>query len=383
MKVLLSTFGGDGGKSGISQYIMHLMREFPKVAPETRFDVLTLAGEELLYVTDPERIRAISVDQRYGGALKNLVWQQYAIPGFCRKETYDVAFFPAGNRRLPFWTPCPRVGTFHDISILHVPGKYDWVHHVYNLRVMPALVRRLTHVITISECSRRDLVDYVGVPEERITVVPEAADTTRYYPRDHGECLARVSMRHGLKRPYVLFISRIDHPGKNHARLIRAFSRLKTAEDLPHQLVLAGSDWNRAEEVHAAAAASPYAKDIVFTGFVPDDAVPDLYGGAEVFVFPSLFEGFGLPILEAMASGVPVACSNTSSLPEVAGDAAVFFDPLDESAIEDALCRLLTQEVLRKDCIERGLKHAAQFSWERCARQTVEVLERTAAAARG
>ncbi len=378
MKVLLSTFGGDGGKSGISQYIMHLMREFPKVDPDVHFDVLTLAGEESLYVTDPERIHPISVDRKLGGALKNLVWQQYAIPDFCKKQTYDVAFFPAGNRRLPFWTPCPRVGTFHDISILHVPGKYDFVHTVYNLRIMPALVRRLTHVITISECSKRDLVDYVGVPEERVTVVPEAADSARYFPRDRAECHARVSERYGLTKPYILFISRIDHPGKNHVRLIRAFARLKASEGLPHQLVLAGSDWSRADEVHAVAAASSCPDDIIFTGFVSDDHVPDLYGGADIFVFPSLFEGFGLPILEAMASGVPVVCSNTSSLPEVAGDAAVFFDPMDESAIEDALRRMLTGELLRQECVERGLKNAALYSWERCARQTVEVLRRIA-----
>ncbi len=374
MRILVSTMGGDGGKSGISQYIMHLMREFPRVAPDIQFDVLALEGEESLYVHEPERVRAIPVSRAYAGAGKNILWQQFAIPRIAHKGGYDAIFYPAGSRRLPFVSPAHSVATYHDLSILHVPGKYDLVHTVYNLHLMPAFVRRLDKVITISECSKRDLVEYVRVPEEKIIIIPEAADTHRYYPRPQEEAAARVCGRYGIRPPYVLFISRIDHPGKNHVRLIRAFDRLKKAQGLPHQLVFAGTDWNRAEDVHRCAEACACRDDILFTGFMPDADIPDLYCGADLFVFPSLFEGFGLPILEAMASGVPVACSNTSSLPEVAGDAAVFFDPMDEAAIEDALRRLLTNPELRQRHVRLGLERAGQFSWEKCARQTLDVL---------
>jgi len=374
MKVLVSTFGGDGGKSGISQYIMHLMKEFPRVAPDVQFDVLAFEGEEHLYVTDPERIKVITVGKHLSNPMKNLAWQQFAIPRLCAKGKYDVFFVPAGNRRMPYWVPCPSMGTFHDLAILHVPGKYDWLHKIYNLHVLPMLVRRLTRITADSECSKRDLVEYVHVPEERITVVPLAADSGIYHPRDKAACQRRIGEQYKFDQPYVLCIARIEHPGKNHARLIRAFSRLKERESIPHKLVLAGSDWHGADEVHREAAACSAAKDIIFTGFVAQEIIPDLYRGADAFVFPSLFEGFGLPVLEAMSSGVPVACSNTSSLPEVAGDAALMFDPLDEGAIEEALRVILLDGTEREKCVERGLFQSGKFSWKKTAEQTIEAL---------
>ena len=353
------------------------MRAFPKVAPDVHFDVLLLPEEEDLYITNPDQMTPIHYSSKLKGAIPSLLWQQAALPRLCQKLKTDVLFAPAGNRRLPYWTPCPSVGTFHDLSILHVEGKYDWIHTFYNLKVLPFLVRRLTHVITISECSKRDLTDYVGVPEDRITTIFEAADAERYYPGDKDEAAAHAAERYGIRSPYVLFISRIDHPGKNHVRLIRAFDRLKAEHPLPHQLVFAGTDWNRAEDVHAAAEAAACKDDILFTGFAANEDIPDLYRGADLFVFPSLFEGFGLPILEAMASGTPVACSNTSSLPEVAGDAALLFDPHDEASIMEALRRMLTDDGLKEDYAERGRNRAAEFSWERCARETMDVLRCT------
>lgn len=374
MKILVSTFGGDAGRSGIGQYIIHLMREFPRVAPDVQFDLLALEGEGHLYATDPERIRVITIGKHLSSPMKNLAWQQFAIPRLCAKGKYDALFVPAGNRRMPYWVPCPSVGTFHDLAILHVPGKYDRIHTFYNRHVLPALVRHLTKVITDSEFSKRDLLEYVRVPEERIVVIPLAADANLYFPRDKEESGQHAGARYGLRQPYVLYISRIEHPGKNHVRLIRAFTRIKEKYKLPHQLVLAGSDWHGAEDVRREAAASGVAEEIVFTGFVGQGDIPLLYCGADAFAFPSLFEGFGLPILEAMASGVPVACSNTSSLPEVAGDAAQLFDPLDEDAIEDALRRILTDDSIRTTCVERGLRHCKKFSWEQTAARTVEVL---------
>ena len=166
MKVLVSTFGGDGGKSGISQYIINLMREFPRVAPDIQFDVLAFEGEEHLYVPDPGRIRAITVGKHLRSPMKNLAWQQFAMPRLCAKGKYDVFFVPAGNRRMPFRVPCPSVGTFHDLAALHVPGKYDFVHTVYNRHVLPVLIRRLSKVISVSEFSKHDLLNYVRVPEQ-------------------------------------------------------------------------------------------------------------------------------------------------------------------------------------------------------------------------
>ena len=177
-----------------------------------------------------------------------------------------------------------------------------------------------------------------------------------------------------MRPPFILYTSRIEHPGKNHARLIRAFAELKRKERIPHQLVLAGTDRERADEVHRIAEESGFAKDILFTGFVASEDLPLLYQAADLFVFPSLYEGFGLPILEAMACGTPVACSRISSMPEVAGDAAVLFDPEEEGSIASAIRSIITGTDLRRDLAARGLERSRQFSWARTAAQTLGVI---------
>jgi glycosyltransferase involved in cell wall biosynthesis len=378
MKVLLPTFGSDGGKSGIGQYLVNLLRALPAVAPDLEIDVLSFKEEEHLYVSDSSSVRVIVLGTDLRNPIRNLTWMQYALPRLCIRGEYDLVFFPAANRRLAFRLPCPSVGTFHDLAIRHLRGKYDWIHGLYSLRVLPIMVRRLSAIITDSECSKCDLVEYVGVPENRVSVIPLGVDTKRFEPHDKYECTKRARLRYGVNGPYLLYISRIEHPGKNHVRLIRAFEQVKREHQFPHQLVLAGSDWSGADAVHRAANESAYAADIVFTGFVPDEHIADLYGGADAFVFPSLFEGFGMPVLEAMACGIPVVCSNSSSLPEVAGDAAMLFEPTDVEEMASALRTVLTDSKTRNILINKGLERSALFSWENAAKKTVEVFQRVA-----
>ena len=383
MKLGMTTFGGDGGKSGISQYIMNLLREFATLKPAELIEVFVYANEEKIFVPHKNGISPLCFGEGIRRPVVNLLWHQISLPRWCRRGKYDVLFLPAGNRRLPVSVPCPTVGTVHDFSSIHVKGKYDPARMFYITRVLPVLIRRLTQVITVSESSKKDIVEYAGVPEERVHVTPLAADNSLYHPRDKEQAAARVASRYGLRPPYILYISRIEHPGKNHARLIRAFDRLKSTEDIPHQLVLAGSDWVRAEEVHRAAEECSCTSDIVFTGFAATEDIPDLYCGADLFVFPSLYEGFGLPVLEAMASAVPTACSNVSSIPEVAGDAALQFDPYDEEAIAEAIRTLLTNPELRADYGKRGLERSKQFTWSRTASRTLAVIRAAVAEAEG
>jgi len=203
-------------------------------------------------------------------------------------------------------------------------------------------------------------------------------DMDIYFPRSQRDCVNEIGTKYRIRTPYILYISRIEHPGKNHVRLIRAFSRLKSRTGIPHQLVLAGSDWTRAEEVHREADQSPFARDILFTGFAAANDLPLLYAGSDLFLFPSLYEGFGMPVLEAMACRVPVACSNLSSLPEVAGDAALLFDPYDEENIASVMETILTDALLRETLAEKGRKRAQGYTWETTARQTLQALYRAA-----
>jgi len=287
-----------------------------------------------------------------------------------------VVFMPAGNRRLAWNYPCPAVGTVHDFSSLHVAGKYDRARMFYIKTVLPALTRRLDRVLTVSESSKKDIVDYARFPADRVTVTHLAADPGAFSPGDGEASKKRMAENHGLDAPYFVYISRIEHPGKNHATLIRAFDRFRRETPDRAILALAGSDWNRAEEVHAEAVRSEFRDDIRFLGFVPDEDTADLYRGSRAMIFPSLYEGFGLPLLEAMGCGTPVACSNCSSLPEVAGDAALLFDPTNDDDLAGALERLWKDDGIRERCCEEGLKRAATFSWQRTAELTLETLER-------
>jgi glycosyltransferase involved in cell wall biosynthesis len=378
MKIGVCTFGGDGGKSGISQYIIQLMRRFAVEPDGSTFDVMGYADERELFAPDSGAITHVPFGREFKSPVRNILWHQTSLPGICRTREFDVLFLPAGNRRLPLRAPCPTVGTVHDFSSIHVPGKYDRARMVYIKKVLPFLVRRLTHVLTVSESSKRDIVEYAGVPPERVTVTPLAANAEVYNPGDPDKAFALLSAKYKLRRPYILYTSRIEHPGKNHAGLIRAFAKLKRTDQAPHQLVLAGSDWDRAAEVHRIAEESGCAADILFTGFVATSDLLLFFQAADIFVFPSLYEGFGLPILEAMSCGKPVACSNISSMPEVAGDAGMLFDPYQEDSIASAIRSIITETDLRHRLADRGLERSRQFSWSKTAARTLEVLRSVA-----
>lgn len=375
MKIGITTFGGDGGKSGISRYIINILKAIDSIDDENEYEVLVFEDEKQIFTNNLTRITPVSFGNNLRNPIANIAWHQFDLGRLCKRRNYDLLFLPAGNRRLPFSVDCPTVGVVHDFSSLHVKGKYDKYRLFYITKILPVLIRNLTKVITISESSKKDILEFAGIPENRISVIPLAADNYVYFPRGKDNVKAEIKKKYGLDKPYILYISRIEHPGKNHLRLIRAFESVKDREKIPHRLVLAGSDWNGAEEVHHAAESSKYSADIVFTGFISQENLPDIYCGADLFVFPSLYEGFGLPVLEAFSSGIPVACSNSSSLPEVAGNAAAFFNPYDKNDIANSITRLITNKSLSNTYAQRGLDRSKEFSWASTARQTIEVFK--------
>ncbi|MCF6286057.1 MAG: glycosyltransferase family 4 protein [Candidatus Hydrogenedentes bacterium] len=373
MRVLVTTFGGDGGKSGVSQYIIQFLRHCRACAPDMVFDVILYEDEKSVYTAHDPEFKTICQAEWLRSAAVNIFWHQWGLPGLCRRNKYDLVFIPGGNRRLPYRMPCPTVVTCHDLGIIHVPDKYDAIHAFYNLRVLPRLLRRQTRILTVSETSKQDIVSFTEIPEERVTVTLNGVDHETYQPGDAEEARTLVAKNYGVDTPYLLYIARIDHPGKNHIRLIEAFAKLKERTSLPHTLVLAGSDWSRADEVHQAAESCGCADNIVFTGFAPSEDLPALYRGAALFVFPSLFEGFGIPVVEAMNCGIPVACANISCLPEIVGDAAVLFDPYDTDIMSERIEEVLTDDDLRARCVSRGMKRAKRYNWRDTVQQTVDI----------
>lgn len=384
MHVLIPTFGADGGKSGISRYLIQLLREFAKIEMRHHFTLLAYESEREVFMPAEEHphFSCITVPDQLRSPVRNISWCVRRLPGVVRSLRADAIFMPAANRRLAWHYGCPSVGTVHDFSTLHVPGKYDRARMFYVEHVLPTLMRRLDYILTVSESSKRDIMHHAKIDESLITVTPLGYDREKFKPGDQYQAQERMREALKLDAPYFSYLSRLEHPGKNHVALIRAYNALRQRTDKRFLLALGGSDWNRAEVIHEEARNSPYREDIRFLGFVSDDLIPDLYRGSIAMVYPSLYEGFGLPVLEALACGTPVVCSRCSSLPEVGGKAALMFDPADVEGLTTLMEQIAEDRTLRVRCTEKGLEQAARFSWESTAQKTLELLEKAAEAGR-
>ena len=230
--------------------------------------------------------------------------------------------------------------------------------------------KRSRTVITGSGYSRDDIISSYGIDPEKVAVVPYGVSPL-FSPEKDADRTQRVLERHGIRQPYILFVGRLN-PRKNLKSLSSIFLELKK-KAFPHQLVIVGKQDYKSEEIVQTVGKSNFSDSIIFTGFVPDGDLPFLYQGAELFVYISLFEGVGLPVLEAMSSGLPVLTSNTTSLREIVGDAGVTVNPQNRKEIQQALLRLLEDKELRNGYIQKGFSRAAPFTWEATARATLDI----------
>ncbi len=273
----------------------------------------------------------------------------------------------------PPFSPVPTVVTVHDLSFLRWPEAFTWRDRALLSTAVPYCARRAAALIVPSAHARDEMVGLLGVPEQRIHVTPEGC-AARFAPAP-AELRDEALRRYGIDGPYVLAVGNLQ-PRKNLDRLLSAWRLLRDSEGLSGcTLVLAGGYHGRRAPVARLVEHHGLSREVLLAGYVHEEHLPALYSAATVFVHPSLYEGFGLPVLEAMACGAPVACSRAASLPEVAGEAAVLFDPLDVEAIAAALGALLADEKSRTVFAARGRARAEQFSWRDCARRTLAAYE--------
>jgi glycosyltransferase involved in cell wall biosynthesis len=381
MLVGISTFGSDDLQGGLGRYAHCLLHAMEEVAPrDWIFEALVRGEKERSLVPAHSAWSTFRSPAIVYGDIRSIVWHQAILPAFIRQREYDVVLLLAASRRIPWpflvrlMGGAPMVGVVHDLAAVHVPGKYGLLRDTYALRVLPALMRGLDDVIAISECTKRDLVEHARVEESRIAVVPLGLDQSLFTPGDRELARESLAKEFALHSPYLLYAARMEHPGKNHLRLIRTFARLRQQLGIPHRLVLVGKE---CQDDPIGEAIRKAGEAVISLGFVSDSSLVNLYRGATGVVFPSLYEGFGLPVLEAMACGVPVACSYVASLPEVAGDAAIYFDPMNEVEMERAMEALLDPSKTAS-MRQRGIERSREFTWEKSAAMTLEVLERTA-----
>ncbi len=236
--------------------------------------------------------------------------------------------------------------------------------------------RQVDHIIAVSESTKRDLIRLLGVPEDRVSVIYEAAHPL-FSPVTNTDALDRTRARYQLTSPFMLFVGTLE-PRKNLPTLLRAFRGLRDKYKSPASLVIVGNRGWLADEVDRTIAELNLGDAVRFLGGIPNDELVYLYNAATAFVFPSFYEGFGLPPLEAMACGTPVITSNVSSLPEVVGDAAMLINPEDVDALTVAMARVLSDEKIQREMRDKGLKRAQAFSWERAASETLAVYRQVA-----
>ena len=375
MKIGLTTSVIQRGKTGVAQYIFALLRAMLPHTDRHEFNLFVQEEDLPLFDFARGKMNLIPVSERYRPAVKNIGWHQCELPGLAGKLGLDVLHIPS-YRRMLWRAPCPLVATIHDLAPFHIRGKYDWKRMIYGRVIVKRLARRQDEIIAVSENTAHDLEHFFGLGRDRVNVVWNGIDHQRFQPGDAATAKALAAKKWKLDHPFFLFVSRLEHPGKNHVRLIEAFNQFKSTTKSDWLLALGGSDWHGAEAIHAAAAASPFAADIRFLGFVIDAALPGLYHATDVFIYTSLFEGFGFPPIEAMACGVPVISSTRGSLREVVADAALTVEPENVADIAGALQKMSSSADERQHWRTAGFTNARRFDWNENAAQTLAIYER-------
>ena len=369
MKIAVNALQVSENNSGIGRYIIDMVSELIEY-PEHFFNIYLSQG---VHIDQWERMNHVSLNHKNFCKEDFFRRNFFEIFGFSpsiKKYQPDVFFAP--DTKLPWGlgSNVKKVVTVHDLAVFKYPETYQKSRVLYWQKHFTSSVKRADRVVAISQSTKRDLMDILRVPEEKVIVIYNGVGAEFQPVIDPVECL-KVREKYRLPERYILFVGTFS-PRKNLGRLIKAFGLLRRETNLPHKLVIAGEKgWKYREDLQ-------WVKDlgledqIVFPGFIDSADLPVVYSMADVLAYPSLYEGFGLPPVEAMACGTPVVVSNTSSLPEVVGEAGIFVDPYNIEDIGAGLSSVLSDLVIQKRLIKLGRDRARMFSWESAASQLMK-----------
>lgn len=368
-----ATSAAEAQKAGVGYYTLNVLRALSRLQANNH--VYTL------YLRTPWRISEdLPADTSQGWNFRvlraPLLWAQLRLPLELRHHPQDVYFFPTAV--LPIvYQPANSVVTIHDVAFLFFPEYFSFALRSWLALACRIGMARARKIITVSEATRQDVLAHYDVNPEKVVTIHHGVHE-RFTPLRASSMatIEQTKQKYGIQHPYILCIGTLQRR-KNIPRLLQAFYLLKQRYQIPHQLLLVGQQYKDLpeHEIFDTIQRLILHQDVIWPGYIGEHDMPFLLNGAELFVLPSLYEGFGMPLVEAMACGVPVACSNTSSLPEVVGKAGALFEPDDVEHIATTLHQVLTQERLSDSLRSRGLRRAREFSWEMCARKTLDVLE--------
>jgi glycosyltransferase involved in cell wall biosynthesis len=354
---------------GMGVYVRGIVSNLGKIDKENEYFIILNKGGKDNFVPLQDNFHKIFTNITYSDYLKRDLWEQVYLPNLLNENRIDI--YHGTNYSLPLFAKTKMVLTIFDmISFL----SSKWYKSISRYRVQKLLnlsAKRADKIITGSENSKKDIVNILGIPEEKIKVIYIGVDEEYKIINDQSK-LNFVKAKYSISKKFILHVGSMN-PRKNIPRLIEAYGKLPMQLLKEYRLVLVGEKGWRSNEILAKIEQLGLKNSVIFTGLVEDDDLPLLMNEASLLAFPSLYEGFGIPPLEAMACGVPVVASNASSIPEVVGDAALLFDPYNVEEMTALICEVLTDEELRDDLVKRGFEHMKHFSWEKAAQETLAV----------
>lgn len=356
-------------KAGLYQYTYNLVSSLLAIDSHNDYSLLSSYYHGRGFRGDG-RIESKFV-HRFPGRLTNLILERCNIPIELMMGKLDIFHGPCFF--IPNHFRCKSIVTIHDMMTFRYPEFLERKESVFYTNRIYVSVKRADAIITVSNFTKEEIVELLNIPEERIRVIYNGIAST-FYPIKEKEKIEQIKAKYGVKGPYLLFVGNIE-PKKNIEKLIHACIELRNSSIYKYPLLVVGKKswyfktvWEVVQQLHA----EDYS---IFTDVVADDDLPYLYSGAELFILPSLFEGFGIPIIEAMACGIPVVASNRTSIPEITGDAAILIDPLNVDEMAGAMYNVLSTPLLRRQLVEKGIERAKKFSWEKTARETLKLYQ--------
>jgi glycosyltransferase involved in cell wall biosynthesis len=362
MRIALDAIPLAGAKTGIGHYTDALAEWLARINRNHQYELLSPFD----FAFDARNGKPENLSKRYFPVRSVFrKWWLIGLPAMLQISPVDL--FHGTNYCIPVIAPCPTVVTIHDMSLYAQSNTHESINVARGKRRIPIMARRASVIIAPSEWTKQEIVKYLGTRPEKIRVIYEAA-REKMEPLPLPACL-EVIERHQIRRPYLLYVGTIE-PRKNLLTLIRAYDEMLKASAHRPQLVLCGGRGWLDDGVFKLVEELRLQDQVRFTGYVDDADLPALYSAAEVFVYPSLYEGFGLPPLEAMACGTPVVVSNSSSLPEVVANAGLTHDSHNYRALAECIIRLFSDAGTHDHFKCAGLEQASHFSWERAARET-------------
>lgn len=364
MKIGLVSDPLNNSLTGVSIYIYYLIKQLNDLNKNKKFLYL-INYEHNRFFTN---LNEVTINNPFK-VLKTYAWYPFLVIKL-RDHDLDVIHNPG---QVPTFLKFKQkyIITIHDLTPFITPKESKFGRPLIYKLFFPRTLKTADKIIADSNSTKQDLIRYFNIPEEKIKVILLAADE-KFKPLNKEE-IDEFKQEYNLNFPFILYVGTLE-ARKNILTLIRAFYTLKK-KGINHKLVITGKKGWKYKELFGTIDNLNLQNDIIFTGYVPEEDLPALYNAAELFVYPSIYEGFGLPPLESMACGTPVITSNTSSLPEVVGDAGIMVDPYDVDGLADAMYEVLSIDGLREDMIKKGLERAKMFSWKKCAMETLKVYE--------